>query len=627
MSGIFGIMRRDGVSVEPSVPETMRRFMANWGPDGANECLAGSVALGQMRFFSTDEARYERMPVIRDDGTVFTASGRVDNREELIADCRLQIAAHEISQISDGEIILHAYLKWGEDSPKRIYGDWSFAAWHPKERRLFLARDHYGNTALYYCATPDVFAFASSYKALLALNLAPIEMDELYLAQVLISWHAYQGERTVYSQIKRLPPAHSLTVTPDRVNTNRYWTMEDTPELLLPNRADYVDAFRDVFNKAVQCRIRSTSNIGVSLSGGLDSGAVAATAARFLRGKGKHLQAFTSVPLFDTSKYEGERFGDESSFARATAQYAGNIKWLPVTAPSKSPIQAIRKMLSLRNEPGHAAGNLFWIHAIYETAVAHGCRVLLTGAKGNGGISWEGSIFSQSLATQLRTLGWKQWLKETAKQYAPPGLLNAYRKTRQTKDKRWKRTAIHPDFANRLNLFDLWLVSSEQLTPRNPHELRYQLLRPGRAIAGSNAAELGADYGLDVWDPTADVRVLAFTHSVPDHIFIDPKSGMDRMLIRDAMKGHLPDEVRLNRKSGTQAADLIPRLRACAGEVEEALSELENGPAFAYVDVPYLREVWGMVQTQDTREALIKACTVLTRGIRAGLFVNGFGKW
>ena len=135
--------------------------------------------------------------------------------------------------------------------------------------------DHYGNTSLYYYVDTGVFAFASSYKALLALDLAPIEMDELYLAQVLVSWQAYHGERTIYNPIKLLPPSHCLTVTHDRMDVHRYWRLEDTTELRLPKREDYVEAFRGVFEKAVQCRLRSSSDIAASLSGGLDSGSVA----------------------------------------------------------------------------------------------------------------------------------------------------------------------------------------------------------------------------------------------------------------------------------------------------------------------------------------------------------------
>lgn len=633
MSGIFGIWRRDGSPVPPSALETMRRAMAEWGPDGGNVLLSGPAGLGQMRLFSTPEARRERMPVESPlptvakggvGGVVFTAAGRVDNREELI---RQSGAGSQGAGLSDGELILHAYRKWGEESAVRIYGDWAFAAWHPQERRLLLARDHHGNTALYYHAGPRVLAFASSRKALLALNLAPMEMDELYLSQVLVSWPGYHGERTIHRPIRRLPPAHCLTVTPDRLDVRRYWRLEETPELRLPKREDYAEAFREVFDEAVRCRLRSSGEIAVTLSGGLDSGSVAATAAGLLRREGKPLIAFTSVPLSGTGPYVGQRFGDELPFARATARHAGIGELHPVTAAAVTPIQAIRRMLQVHDEPAHAAGNFFWMLGILQAAPAHGCRVLLTGQMGNAGISWEGSVFSQPLAFQLHHFGWWRWPKEAAKRYAPAALLKAYRNMRRPKDERWSSSAIHPDLALRLDLLDRMLDAPDSLfTPalNNPRGERFFMIKQGLSLGGAKWAENGAAHGLEVRDPTADARVLAFTLSVPDRIFMDPETGVDRWLIREAMKGRLPDEVRLNRKKGCQAGDLVPRLRACADEVETALDELAAGPAAAYVNVPYMREVWTMVRSDDTPEAFHKAVTILTRGIMAGLWVNGF---
>ncbi len=628
MSGIFGFLRRDGVSVSPLTFETLRRHTAEWISDGCGVLLDGPAAMGQMRLFSTPEARYEKMPIVdAAEGFIFTASGRVDNREELIADCGLRVGEYEISGTPDGEVILQAYRKWGDDSPKRIYGDWAFAAYHQKERRLFLARDHYGNTSLYYYADPGVFAFASSRKALLALNLAPIEMDELYLAQVLVTWPAYHGERTIHRPIKRLPPSHCITVTPERMDVRQYWRLEDTPELLLPKREDYVEAFHKVFDAAVLCRLRPEGAIASTLSGGLDSGSVTAIAARFLREKNRQVLAFTSVPLSDTGVYVGNRFGDEFPFAQATARHAGNVDLRPVTAANISPISAIRRMLDIHDEPCHAAGNFFWIQEIVETARANGCYVLLTGQAGNGGVSWEGDFLSQPLFCQLRYMGWRRWVKERTKRAVPAALLNAYRGARRLQDGSWRSSAIHPDFAHRLRLRERWMDAPDWLPPRTPREMRCRIIKPGNHMGGAFWAGMRAAYGLEACDPTADARVLAFTISVPDHIFIDPKTGLDRWLIREAMKGRLPDEVRLNRKRGRQAGDLVPRLRASATEVEDALNELEGGPAAAYVDVPHMREVWRMIQTQDTPEAFRKSVTVLTRGVMAGLFVNGFGKW
>jgi asparagine synthase (glutamine-hydrolysing) len=643
MSGIFGIFHRNGAPVAASTIETMRGAMRDWARDGGDVWFEGCAGLGQARTFATPEAQFEHLPYVdAQRGLVFTAAGRVDNRDELMADLRLLIEDWQLtisnkkSAITDGDLLFHAYRKWGEAGVKRIYGDWAFAAYGPAERKLFLARDHFGNTSLYYYADARVFAFASERRALLALNLAPMPIDELYLAQVLISWPAYHGERTIHTPLKRLPPAHTLTATPEQLDTRQYWFIEQTPELRLKRREDYVDAFREVFDEAVRARLRTPhleakrsgeglgvrSGVAVTLSGGLDSGAVTATAAGFLRADGQRLTAFTSVPVSDTGIYVGARFGDELPFAQATAQFAGNVDLHTIAAASITPIQAIRRTLEIHHEPAHAAGNFFWILELEEAAQMLGCRALLTGQVGNAGISWTGDVFSQSLAFQLRRLGWGKWAKEMAKRYAPIALLNAYRRARRSKGEWCKSSAIQPDFALRLNVLERRLNDPDEQPPRTPHAQRFQFLQPGRSFGGALHAQMGAAHSLEIRDPTADARVLAFTLSVPDPVFMDTETGLDRWLIRAAMKDRLPDAVRLNRKRGRQAGDLVPRLRGCASEVETALDELAQGSAVEYVDVPYMREVWQMIQTQDTPEAFHKSVTVLTRGIMAGLFVN-----
>jgi asparagine synthase (glutamine-hydrolysing) len=361
-----------------------------------------------------------------------------------------------------------------------------------------------------------VFAFASDRRALLALNLAPLAMDELYLAQVLISWPAYHGERTIHTPIKRLPPAHTLTVTPDRLDVRQYWFLEQTPELRLKRREDYVEAFREVFDEAVRARLRASplrpspddctsssgegvgerSGVAVTLSGGLDSSSVTATAARFLQTEGQRLTAFTSVPLYAAGVYVGKRFGDELPLAQATAQFAGNVDLRTITAASITPIQAIRRMLEIHGEPGHAAGNFYWMLELEQTAQALGCRVLLTGQMGNAGISWTGEEFSQPLAFQLRQLGWRKWVKETAKRYTPIAILNAYRRVRRSTGEWWKSSAIQPDFARRLNVLERRLNDPDEAPPRTPHGQRFQFLQPGRSFGGALHAQMGAAHGL-----------------------------------------------------------------------------------------------------------------------------------
>jgi asparagine synthase (glutamine-hydrolysing) len=334
------------------------------------------------------------------------------------------------------------------------------------------------------------------------------------------------------------------------------------------------------------------------------------------------------VPLTDSTQYTGDHFGDEYPFAAATAQAAGNVDLYAVLAENLSPIAGIRRQLEILDEPNHGAGNAYWILETMRLARAQGFRVLLTGQQGNAGMSWTGDPLSQPLAVQLRQMQLGEWSRAQFKtlkdQLSHASAFKDVRVRREERRQWYRRSAIRLDFAQRLNLLEQRLSDPHDMPSRGPLEQRYRILQPGRSTVGATYAELAAAHGLEVRDPTADIRVLEFALSVPDEIYIDPQTATNRWLIREAMKGRLPEEVRLNRRRGQQASDLVPRLRASAAQVDQALVELETGAAETYVDVPYMREIWEMVKTQDTPEALSKARRVLARGISAGLFVNHF---
>lgn len=628
MSGIFGVIFRDGSACTTDIMESMCSSMQDWGRDKINYWQEGSAGLGHALTSTTAEACFEHQPYAdQRSGIVFTAAARVDNRLELSRS--LNITQTELSKLSDGDLVWCAYRQWGKNATSRIYGDWAFSAWHPAEKRLFLARDHLGNTALYYYIDDHVVAFSSSRQSLLKLKLSPVALDELYLAQILISWPAYHGERTIHKPIRRLPPAHTLDVTPDKVIIGQYWYLEKMPVLHLPKREDYVSAFLEVFDEAVRARLRTpktcdeAGTVAATLSGGLDSGSITATAAGLLKGENRRLKAYTSVPLSDTLQFAGDRIGDEFPFAEATAKYSKNVDLTSVFAEGISPIQGIRLMLKIMNEPAHAAGNFYWLLQLEQIISEQGGKVLLTGQMGNAGISWVGNLFSQPLEYQLQKLGFKKWLKDLILRKSPPKIVNAYRLQRQKNSEWCRSSAIRPEFARRLCLLERRLSAPEERPPR-PELIKRLFLKPGRDFCGAIHAEMGASFGIEVRDPSADARVLEYTFSVPDHIFMDPRTDMDRWLIREAMKGRLPDQVRLNQKYGQQAGDLVIRLRKCALEVETALNELEHGPAAEYVDVTYMCQVWHKILVEDTYESFSKSVTVLTRGIMAGLFVNSF---
>lgn len=617
MNSIFGMFSRDGNLLPLHHLEKITNSSARdrncriWSHNG--------IALGWT---------LQNQPVLQD-GIVFVSAGRVFNSRELMAAMRTTEA--ESQSLTDGEVMRWAYLKWGERCSDRIYGDWAYAAWHYNERRLVLSRDQHGNSSLYYHIDNRILAFATNYKALLAANLVPLQLDELYLAQYLTSWMGFHGERTPHSPIKRLPPAHTASITQETYSVRQYWHLLETPELYLPARKDYVEAFRSVFSEAVHCRLPEDGNVACSMSGGLDSGSVAVTAAKYLGRQGQRLAAFTSVLQFESTGYIKTRFADELPFAQETANFSGNIDLFPLISGSISPIKAIRDALAITPDLCYGAANLYWLLDVQQTARKTGNNVLLSGAIGNGSISWNGDVFSQPWLFLLRQLGCrefgnaiKQRFKNRVRRSVPADLLNLVL-NRNTMPGAWcYGSAIHPDFARRLKLADLMLHDPELLPPRCPQERRARFFLPGRSMAGAYVAALNAAYDLEERDPTADARVLSFCFSVPDRIYINPDTGMDRWLIRESMKDLLPDKVRLNRNLGVQAGDLVPRLIACGAEVESALDEISKGPSAEYVDVEYMRQIWAMNQTVVSPDSRLKAVTVLTRGIMAGLLVNQF---
>jgi asparagine synthase (glutamine-hydrolysing) len=628
MSGIFGVVHLDGSPATETELQGMRAAMADWGPDSGGLWLHDAAGLGSVISFSTPEAVREHMPVELADGSVITGESRLDNRSELCAE--LGLPAVECRNVSDGHLIARAYERWQEGTPAHLLGDWSFAAWHPGERKLFLARDHFGNTAVYYVHDGRRFAFASSRTALFALGI-PRRLNEFYLACGLVSWPAHHGAQTIELDLSRLPPAHTLTLDSGTVKTDQYWRLEDVPPLNLRTSRDYVEGFLSTYDRAVRDRLRSSRDIGVTLSGGLDSSSVTALAARALREQGRRLRAYTSVPIADVSNtVDGDRFGDELPFAETTAASADNIDLIQIRGVGYSPIKAIRHALEIHHEPGHAAGNLYWIFDLLSHARADGINTVLSGQGGNATISWTGADRPralQRLAAQ-RQLG--RLLQLLIYPFVPAAILRSGRHLLRGDRLDWSGTAINADFARRIGLAARYIdgtarrSNSESWNPAI--EQRLAIIKPGESFLGSIWAENEAAFGLEVRDPTFDKRVMEFTLAIPDREFRGP-DGYDRWIIRAAMKGLVPDEVRLNRRRGRQAADLGTRLVDSAAEVDQVLDELDASPsAREHLDLVRMRGVWRRLLQQIDARSTHHAVTILTRGIMAGLYLVGLEK-
>lgn len=628
MSGIYGGIYFDRPFAVDAA-RTMRDAIAYWGPDGGLH-VDGGAALGAL--LSHDEGAGVSGVLALGDGSVLAAAARLDNRDELLA-------LFDFSgETDDRRLVAAAWERWGERACERLFGDWSFAMWSPRDRRLVLSRDHFGNTALYYHRGPQLFAFGSSRKALLALPEVPRRLNELRLAQHLAFW-VTDGGATLHDGILRLPPGHQLVVTQASVQLSRYWQPEQLPELRLRDDRDYVDAFVERYDAAVRARLRTSRRVATTLSAGLDSGSVTALAARALDGRTESLTAFTSVPRFpEIGRALPGMLVDEWDLAHRVAKRSGIADHRRLEAAGVTTLGAFERSLFLHDEPEYGVTNLHWIIALLEEARAAGAGVLLTGQLGNGGVSWSGDqqrpyrslqegrwldswralrAFQRNRSTSLARGLWSQIVRPARVR------AKALAFRRGWSDAALSHDMMAPGFAARTRIGESMRAAGydplqSAILPPRAQQLR--VLLPEINPVGAIWHEAGAGYGLDVRDPTADVRLLEFVLSIPDEQFV--RGSNDRWLMRRGMEGVLPPEVQLNVRRGRQGADLHLRLRSERDALDAAVAGLVKSPIVAeYLDTAALLRNWRLARDGSDREAFV-AAPVFARMLLWALFLD-----
>jgi len=600
--------------------------------------------MGFANLAATPESLHEFMP-LQDDrqGILFTAAARLDNRDEL---CDVfGISASEREKRPDGLLAFYAYRKWGEGTPVRLFGDWAFAAWDSRKRTLFLARDQLGNVGLYYYYLPPFFAFSSDPEGLFALSDIERKIDEKHIASYLAIFSMGNEDGTCWMNIRRLISGCSLSVTPDGLREKQYWELKEVPAVVYGTDDEYVAGFLDHYRAAVKARLRSRHPVGTTLSAGLDSGSVTVLAAQDLKEQGQTLTAFTSTPLFPADHLVPGALADEWPLARAVSLRYNNIVHIPVSAVAVTPLAGVERAVKIAHSPQHAAANEFWIMAVHDAARGRSIGVMLTGQLGNGGVSWSGGqdrIFwlfatgkwdeGMKALTKWKRRNGRSWIRTIAERLIKP-LLRPYWKRGQGLLKAtvppWgDYAAIHPAFAARIGLLNAMKAAGHDATFNRVidpfEERRLTILRNGTMV-GPIWHVMGAAFGLEVRDPTADIRLLEYCLSVPGEQ--DTLGGGERMLIRRAMEGLLPTEVQWNKIRGRQAADVALRLLRHPEEMEAVLSRLAvHREAPQYLDLDLMRRVWQDLQTEVNVRTSQQAATILLRGVMCGYFIEDAGR-
>ena len=284
------------------------------GPNDAGLWLSDlsstSVGLGHRRLSIVDLSAAGHQPMTNEDGSVWlTYNGEIYNHPELRAE--LEARGHRYRSHTDTETILHAYEEWGDDCVHRFRGMFAFGLWDAPKRRFLLVRDRLGIKPLYYAIVGNTLVFASEIKAILASGLVPADLAEALLPEYLMFGYL-ASEETLFRGIRKLQPAHRLVWAHGKVSVEKYWDAKFGSDDGA-TESELAESFRTLFEESVRLHLLSDVPLGVFLSGGLDSSAIAAIMCRHVSGRIKTFSVGFEDPFYS-----------EFSFARRVAQHIGS---------------------------------------------------------------------------------------------------------------------------------------------------------------------------------------------------------------------------------------------------------------------------------------------------------------
>lgn len=282
MCGIAGIFNLDGRPVDPAVLRRMTDLIAHRGPDGEGFYVDSFLGLGHRRLAIIDLSTAGHQPMVATNNQFsITYNGELYNYRELRQE--LEALGHRFVSQSDTEVVLQAYIAWGEAMLPRLNGMFAFAIWDKTRQALFLARDRYGIKPLYYHFSGATLLFASEHKAFLAHPGFERRLD----APALLEYFTFQNlftDRTLLQNVRTFPAGCWARVALGNLERQlqpvRYWDYRFVEPEQPRSEADYLAEFEHLFAQAVRRQLISDVDVGAFLSGGIDSGSIAAVAAR-----------------------------------------------------------------------------------------------------------------------------------------------------------------------------------------------------------------------------------------------------------------------------------------------------------------------------------------------------------
>lgn len=538
MCGIFAVYSPDGLPQHPETYLRPLRTLAHRGPDDEGHFLNNQVFLGHRRLSILDLSPAGHQPMMSDDRRLaLIFNGQIYNWRDIRTE--LEARGRAFASACDTEVILKAYQEWGTACFARLHGMWAIILWDAATNSLVVSRDRMGQKPLYLYRQGRTWVLSSEIKAILAFAPQAAEVNPLAVYRfVARAWQDFDAT-TFYKDIVALQPASVTVVRGGEARTDTYWRLHVRPdERMAPGR------FRAVFEDAVRRHLQSDVPVAIALSGGIDSGSIAALATRAIDFK-QPIHAFSICP---------PDAPDESPLIEATVRHTGIAHSYVDTGAIDYP-SAIAEMIDRHDEPPPKVNHLYQYLLRKEVGRA-GYKVILAGEGADeilGGYAKYAPMYLASLLAESRRAEARAFMHGALDLTGlPPRTLlaraHAYRHTGKGARAVQEHLFGHDLLASGL-AFDLDLAFPPSSFPelgegserRFMHREMLDRLRLDIPMVLRMEDRNGMAHGVEVRSPFIDHMVIEAAYSFPQHMTM--KGGLNKWPLRQAVADVVAPEV------------------------------------------------------------------------------------
>ncbi|MBF0273882.1 MAG: asparagine synthase (glutamine-hydrolyzing) [Nitrospinae bacterium] len=537
MCGINGIFHVDGKDVLKETVLRMRDSIIHRGSDDKGEWLSENAGFGFSRLSIIDTSEGGHQPMVSADGRyVLVYNGEIYNYKEI----RLELEAQGVvfKSNSDTEVVLYSLITWGDKALLKFNGMWGLALWDKVEKNLFCSRDRFGVKPFYYVFDRNTFIFASEIKALLTVPNFSFSLNNRTIYRYLASGYGYTdlNDETFYENIFQLKPSHNLTVNKNGVMESRYWDLD--PQNVDENNLE--EQFLEILSSSVKLRLRSDVPVSIALSGGLDSSAIALIAARET---GKIVNTFSinyKIKRADEGEYIEEILNVIDAHSVISYPDLQNI------------FDDMPDVMKFHDEP-FANPSIYSGWQLYKNVAENNYKVLLTGQGGDESLAGYTKYYGYFFAELIKQGKFKTFINELREYKSFFGgnrqemiknalflFLHSIISPHYKRDVSSEETYLSPEFSKEYKNKVYPIHKSSNSLQNNLYNAFFQ--SPLQSLLRTDDRN-SMSHGVESRAPFLDYRLVEFLFSLG----IDKKinKGMTKAILRDSMKGIMPEKVRL----------------------------------------------------------------------------------